>query len=406
MMSDIWVERYKPRKLSQVVGQWQAVQQMQLWAQGWARGKPPKKALLIYGSTGTGKSVAAAALARDLGWDLVEMNASDKRTMVEIQRVAGSASTSGTLLGGAAGRRLIVLDEADNIHGNVDRGGYKALKELVESTRNPLILIANDQQSIPWDIRASCYMVGFSKLPKEAIANFLQKILKEEGIVVERDALDLIADESKGDLRSAVQDLQTVALGRKKLTVEEAIPFRRDREKSVQDFLNGLLSAKSAHDARELSWMVDMLPEEILAWISENAPRMVADAASLVEVYDAISRADVFFGRAKRGQAYGLWSFANDLMTAGVSVRKGAGTDWRKFEYPSHIRRYSRTIAVRAVRDSIARKLARHCHTSSNIVRRDFLPYFALLKIDRGLLRQLAGSLELTEGEVNYLLSL
>ncbi len=405
-MSDIWVEKYKPKRLSEVVGQAQAVQNIRTWAQGWTRGEPTKKALLIYGPSGTGKSVSAAALARDFGWDLVEMNASDKRTMGEINRVAGSASTSGTLLGVVGGKRLIVLDEADNIHGNVDRGGYKALKELVEKTQNPLVLIANDQQSIPWDIRASCYMVGFYKLSKDSIAKVLQNILNAEGIAAEQEALDLIAEESKGDLRSAVQDLQTVGFGRKRLTVEEAIPFRRDREKSIQDFMNGLVTAKSAHDAKELSWMVDMPPEDILAWISENAPVIVADAGALVEVYDSISRADVFLGRAKRGQAYGLWSFASELMTAGVAVRKGAGTAWRKFESPSHIRRYSRTMMSRAIRDSIAKKLARHCHASSKVVRRDFLPYFALLKIDRDLMQGLTKSLELTEPEVNFLRSM
>ncbi|MDI6643300.1 MAG: AAA family ATPase, partial [Candidatus Hodarchaeaceae archaeon] len=134
-MSELWVEKYQPRKLRDIVGQSKAVQEITSWAESWKRGKPSKPAVLLYGAAGTGKTAAAAALAREFGWDLIEMNASDQRTLAEVKRVAGTAATTGTLFGGASGRRLIVLDEADNIHGTADRGGYRALKELLEETR-------------------------------------------------------------------------------------------------------------------------------------------------------------------------------------------------------------------------------------------------------------------------------
>jgi replication factor C large subunit len=379
---------------------------MMAWGAAWAKGKPVKKALLAYGPAGTGKSVAAAALAREYGWDTIEMNASDKRTLGEIRRVAGAASTSGTLAAGIGGRRLIVLEEADNIHGTADRGGYKALKELIEQTRNPVILIANDQYSIPWDIRASCLLVNFKRLGKDTVVRVLQRISRAEGIAVEAGALELIADESGGDLRSAIQDLQAVGFGMKKLTEEDAIPHRRDREKNIFDLIKGLLSAKSAHEAREVLWSIDMPPDDVLAWVSENIPRMITDPGSLASVYDAISKAEIFLGRAKLKQAYGLWGYASDLMSSGVAVRRGKELKWVKFQPPTHVRRYARTRMARALRDSIAGKLARYCHTSSKVARRDFLPYFALLKRDGRLMGFLAERLELTEAEVNFLKSM
>jgi replication factor C large subunit len=405
-MSDIWTEKHRPKKLDEIVGQAAAVQQMMEWAAAWKRGKPSKKALLAYGPAGTGKSIAAAALAREYGWDLIEMNASDKRTLGEIRRVAGAASTSGTLLEGTSGKRLIVLEEADNIHGTADRGGYKALKELIEQTRNPVILIANNQYSIPWDIRVSCTLVNFRRLSRDTIVRELQRVSKAEGIAADVGALGIIADESNGDLRSAIQDLQAVGFGRKKLTEEDAIPYRRDREKNVYDLINKLLRLKTAREAREFLWLIDMPPEDALAWISENIPRMIEDPESLVSVYDAISRAEIFLGRAKLKQAYGLWSYAGDLMSSGVAVRKGGRLKWTKFQPPSHVKRYSRTRGARAFRDSIARKLARHCHTSSKVARQTFLPYFALLKRDRKLIDFLSERLELTEPEMNFLKSL
>jgi replication factor C large subunit len=405
-VGDIWTEKYRPKRLDEIVGQTSAVQQMRGWAAEWKKGKPSKKALLAYGPAGTGKSVAAAALARECGWDLIEMNASDKRTLAEIRRVAGTASTSGTILGGTGGRRLIVLEEADNVYGTADRGGYKALKELIEQTRNPVILIANDQYSIPWDIRVACMHVNFRRLSKDAVVRELQRISKAEGINADAGALGIIAEESSGDMRSAVQDLQAAGFGKKKLTEDDAITYRRDREKNVYDLINKLLKLKTAREAREFLWSVDVPPDDALAWISENIPRMVEDPESLVSVYEAISRAEIFLSRAKREQAYGLWSYASDLMSSGVAVGKGEHLKWVKFQPPSHIRRYSRTRGARALRDSIAKKLASHCHTSSKIARRDFLPYFALLKRDHGLVDFLTERLELTEQEVNFLKSL
>jgi replication factor C large subunit len=376
------------------------------WATAWAKGKPSKRALLAYGPAGTGKSVAAAALAREYGWDLIEMNASDKRTLGEIKRVAGAASTSGTLLGGTKGRRLIVLEEADNIHGTADRGGYKALKELIEQTLNPVILIANDQYSIPWDIRASCVLVNFRRLSKDTIVRELQRVSKAEGIDAAAGALEVIAEESNGDMRSAIQDLQAVGFGRRRLTEDDAIPYHRDREKNIFDLITKLLKLRTAREVREFFWSVDMPPEDALAWISENIPRMIEGPEPLASVYDTISRADIFLSRAKSKQAYGLWGYASDLMSSGVAIRKGEKLKWTKFQPPSHIRRFARTRGARALRDSIARKLARYCHTSSKVVRREFLPYFGLLKRDGGLMDFLTEHLELTESEVGFLKSL
>lgn len=401
---DQWVEKYQPRKLHDIAGQSKAVKDIMSWAESWKRGKSSKRAVLLYGPAGTGKSASAAALAREFDWDLIEMNASDKRTLKEIKRVAGTAATTGTLFAGAKGKRLIVLDEADNIHGTADRGGYRALKELLEEAQNPLVLIANDQYAIPWDLRAACMSINFRRLVEDVVIKELQRICQAEGITAEPLALKVIAENAKGDLRSAINDLQTHAMGRKQLAVKDLALYRRDRETNVFDFLKQLLSIDNAKDARTLIWTLDLPPNDALAWIDENVPRMVSDPADRAQVYDAISRADIFLGRARRKQAYKLWGYASDLMSAGVGLSRGEHLRLSKFQPPSHIRRFARTRVNRAVRDAVARKVAQRCHTSARVSRKDILPYLGVMfKHDKKAAGAIADQLELTDAESNFL---
>src|SRR5687768_7474104 len=100
---------------------------LRTWGQAWQAGTPAKKALLLHGPPGCGKTSAAHALANDLGWGVLELNASDVRSGKAIQRVAGEGSrhetfsASGDYFASAKGlRKLIILDEADNLY---ERGG-------------------------------------------------------------------------------------------------------------------------------------------------------------------------------------------------------------------------------------------------------------------------------------------
>jgi replication factor C large subunit len=406
-MSELWADKYQPQELEELVGQPQAVKEMLSWAESWRKGKPSKPAILLYGPAGTGKTAAAQALARQMGWDLVEMNASDKRTFDIIKQVAGTASDTETLFSGAGGKRLVVLDEVDNVYGVADRGGYRAIEELIKDPGNPVVLIANDQYAIPWQIRAACLMINFRRVHQEAIIRTLQKICRTEKIEAEPMALKVIAETSNGDLRSAINDLQALAEGKKHLAMKDVVLYKRDREANIFDVLSQLMRATTAKEARELLWSLDMPPEDVLAWIDENMPKMLADPADLAEAYEAIARADIFLGRTKRRQAYGMWRYVSDMMTAGVAMSKSGELKYVRFQMPSVITKMSRTRAARAIRDSAARKIAGHCHTSGRVARRDFLPYLGVIfKRDKKTARRIAAELDFSEGEVDYLVKI
>ncbi len=115
-------ERLRPKRLDDIAGNPRARAELRAWARSWTSGPPPaRRAVLLSGPPGVGKTTAALALASEMGWTLVEMNASDARNQAALEGVAGRASITHTLSdrpkGGAPAHALILLDEADCLSG-------------------------------------------------------------------------------------------------------------------------------------------------------------------------------------------------------------------------------------------------------------------------------------------------
>ena len=145
-----WTEKYRPTRLEEVVGNPAAIADLRRWADGWARGRPAKRAVILQGDAGVGKTSAALALAQEMGWALIEMNASDSRNADAIEKVATRGSVLQTfsptgefLRAEQGGRKLILLDDADNAFGREDHGGTAALVNLIQNRRQPVVLIVN-----------------------------------------------------------------------------------------------------------------------------------------------------------------------------------------------------------------------------------------------------------------------
>ncbi|MCU4139585.1 MAG: DNA polymerase III [Methanophagales archaeon] len=179
-----WTEKYRPRTLREVVGNPKAVHELRAFADAFEAKKV--KAVILYGPPGCGKTSAALALAAEKGWDVVELNASDKRSAEALKRIAGHASESETF---TKQRRLIILDEADNIHGSEDRGGAKALYEILKRSEQPIILIANELHKINKRLREQCKIIPFRRLSENAIFNVLRRISAAERLNIDENTL-------------------------------------------------------------------------------------------------------------------------------------------------------------------------------------------------------------------------
>ncbi|WP_332899673.1 replication factor C large subunit [Haladaptatus sp. CMSO5] len=370
-----WTEKYRPTTLSEVRGNDKARTALKEWAQSW---DSHRKAAIVHGSPGVGKTSAVHALANDFGWNTIELNASDQRTASVIERVAGEAAKSGTLTQtGTAERRLIILDEADNIHGNADRGGSRALTRLVKEASQPMVLIANEFYDMSNSLRNACEAIEFRDVRMRSIVPVLRDLCRKEGVEYEEDALEKIAEANKGDLRGAVNDLQALAESTDRLTADHVITGERDRSTGIFDYLDDVIKKLDAEEALKQSYDVDETPDDLINWIEDNMPKDF-EGEELADAYDHLGKADIWLGRVRKTQNYSYWRYAGDNMTAGVAAsRNGTKGGWTRYGPPSYWSKLGRSKATRNKRDYIAQKIAEASGVSMGSARRDILPYLA-----------------------------
>jgi replication factor C large subunit len=346
----MYTETYRPEALSEIVGQPKALKELLSWFNTWPE---QKKAAVLYGRAGVGKTSAVIALSKEFNADLIELNASNQRNRDVIMRIVGNAATSSTLDGS---RKIILLDEADNVYGREDKGGNQAVNKIIDITQNPIVLIANEYWEIPEGIRRKAKMIQFRTLLPASILKALKKIAEEEQLHVPISVLQNIAKNANGDLRAAINDLESV--------IDEKYYNPRDTQISIFQGLSSVFRLHSA-DVRKEFWNIDIGPREALLWISENTP-FVYEPADTAKAYYYLSRADVFLGRVMRRQYYKLWAYAMDLMTSGVSIARAERYHFRRFQKPSYFAALARSKKDRTMKRGIYRKIAAKCHCSSH----------------------------------------
>ncbi|ADI74248.1 AAA ATPase central domain protein [Methanohalobium evestigatum Z-7303] len=398
-----WAEKYRPSTLSDVVGNKKALESLKKWAEEWLDNVPEKRAVILHGRAGIGKTSTAYALANDFGWEVIELNASDQRTAEVINKIAGSASKTGSLFG-SGGKRLIVLDEADNLHGTNDRGGARAISETIKKTDQPVVLIANDVYGVASSIRNQCLEIKFNNVQTRSIAASLKKICKKEDINCDDESIEKLAQDSDGDVRSAINDLQAAVSGNE-LHIEDIATSQRDTEESIFKVLTKIFKGHDINDALNATYGIDESPEDMVHWIDENLPAQFKhEIDDIKSGYGYLSKADIYLGRVRNRQNYRLWRYANILMIGGMVVSRSQNyKGFIKFSPPSYWRKLGQMRAKRDLRDNIASKIAQHNYKSIRHVRSNLTPVYTKLLKDDDYAVDITADLNLSLDELVYL---
>lgn len=358
-----WAEKYRPQHIADLQGNKEVIRRLVTWAQEWMVGTKP---LLIYGKAGIGKTSAAYALARDMDWDVIELNASDQRTKGAIERVAGSASTHSF----TGNRRLVLLDEADNLHGSADRGGAKAVVDVIKASQQPIILIANDLYGVDAAIKAVCDPVVFRSLQSRSLAPLLRSIARQEGKNIDESVLVDIADRASGDIRCAVNMLYAASIG---IDEHISLPISgKDKRSTIFDIVSATFEARDPRVLPPLSFEIDETPDQILLWLEENVTR-VKDPHALSACYRLLSHADLFLGRTLKTQYYTLWRYASGCMLFGVHAAATGHVIREKINPPSRFKKIGTAKRKRLIRQSLYRAIGTNLHMAQTTVREDYL---------------------------------
>ncbi len=214
-MDEIWIEKYRPKKLDEVFGQSVVTERLRSYIQ--QKNIPH---LLFSGPPGTGKTTAATVLAREFygeDWkeNFLELNASDDRGIKMVRETVKDYSR--ILPNNSLGFKILFLDEADYMTDEAQAALRRTMENFTRTTR--FILSCNYSSKIIEPIQSRTAIFRFKAIAAESVVSALGEILKKEGVEYEKKSLDVIAELSYGDMRKAINTLQVAATYSPKITV-------------------------------------------------------------------------------------------------------------------------------------------------------------------------------------------
>jgi replication factor C subunit 1 len=203
--AELWVDKYKPQSLKDVIGNAEGICTLQTWLRGWSLDMKTPHAALVSGPPGIGKTSTVHLLCAAAGYKVVEFNASDARSASAIRTIFEDAARSGCV----GVRRCVIMDEVDGMSSG-DRGGVGTLARLLRDCAFPVICIANERGGPRLrPLTSVCLDVRFSRPVKTTIAKQLYaRVCVPEGVKIKAADLEMLCERNGNDIRAILNFLQ------------------------------------------------------------------------------------------------------------------------------------------------------------------------------------------------------
>src|SRR3990172_3078627 len=360
-----WTEKYRPKNFSDVEGQEQAIFFLKEFLKKFGR-KGENRAAMVYGPPGTGKTSLAFVAADENKAELFELNASDLRDREKLREILRPATEQKSL---TKKSKIILVDEVDGIS-ETDRGGLLELLALVESSAYPMIITANDVWNRKFTgLRKKSDLIQLKEIDYKKIKNIMISILRKEKKFLDMDVLTNIAVKARGDLRAAINDLQT-ASGMAK--PGEIIFDERNKEMDIFSALRMIFKGKPSESMLQLFDSVNMPLEEIMLWVEENIPAEYS-GEELAKAIDALSKVDIFKRRIYRQQYWRFLVYENALLSYGISsAKKNVKTGFTSYKRPTRILKMWLNNQKIEKKKTIAKKYAQYVHVGEKRALKEF----------------------------------
>ncbi len=291
-----------------MIGNEESREKFLLWLKKWKQGA---KAAILVGPPGTGKTTCVHLSAEKLGLQLVELNASDTRTKEKLSKRLGEVIHSGSLFGT---KSLVFLDEVDGLAGRADYGAIEFIREAVKRSDNPVVMAANDPDSDEVKkLSSATVKITFVKPPPEAVEKFLTTIAAREQLQVGKAELATMASAANGDLRSAINLLQSGAV------------YEKDEELTVSQAVNAFFGAEDEKAALRALRAYPGQPRDKIRDLFTGVVRSRVHEQRKTAAFEVLSRADLLMGRIMRGKDWRLLRYLDTMLASELWKALGDG---------------------------------------------------------------------------------